>query len=151
MARPKKPTALKILQGTARPDRANPHEPEYAPLDLEPPHYLTADERREYLRLCGMMRSAGVMTVADVDALVMYVRAWRRWRAAHDVLIEQGETHDTPGGLRARPEVKIARDAQIELVRLMTEFGLTPASRAKVSSAGKKDDTDKKGFGGIRR
>ena len=46
------------------------------------------------------------------------------------------------GGLRVRPnpEVAIAADAMKRALRMLTEFGLSPASWGKVSAIGEEDD-----------
>jgi phage terminase small subunit len=50
--------------------------------------------------------------------------------------MRQGETYTTQrGAVRARPEVKIARDAEGSFARWAAAFGFTPADRARIRVA----------------
>lgn len=153
MGRVKKPTKLKALQGTIRPCRENGNEPEYVSLDDDPPDYLTARERRKWLELCGMLKEAGVMTVADVDALTAYVQIYWLWRDALDQIKVDGlMILDEKNGVMVKhPLHQIRRDSQSDLVKLMIEFGLTPASRSRVISSKENKSMKREGFGGISR
>lgn len=80
-----------------------------------------------------------VMTGADPVALGLLCDALADYMAARDVVRKKGTTYETEGDagtmLRQRPEVYIAADAWRRAKLMLTEFGLTPASRAKVSAA----------------
>jgi P27 family predicted phage terminase small subunit len=78
--RHRKPTALHVLEGTARKDRINPNEPR--PVEGRPrmPRNLTADEKRIWRSVVEQCESMGVLTVADGDAIADYVM----WRAMGD-------------------------------------------------------------------
>ena len=72
---PRKPTALKVMQGTARLDRtpANEPKPDGTP---EPPDFLTAEARVEWDRLASGMEAIGLLTTADRAIFAGYCQAW---------------------------------------------------------------------------
>jgi len=80
-----------------------------------------------------------VMTGADPVALGLLCDALADYMAARAVVEKEGASYETEGDagkmLRQRPEVYIAADAWRRAKLMLTEFGLTPASRAKVSAA----------------
>jgi P27 family predicted phage terminase small subunit len=141
MGRPRKPTVLKVLEGTTRKDRANPAEPKPPPASPqeEPPTWLRPASRRWWRRIRPLLVQMQVMTGADPVALGLLCDALADYMAARTVVEKQGSTFETNGDagtmLRQRPEVYIAADAWRRAKLMMTEFGLTPASRAKVSAA----------------
>ncbi len=75
--RPPKPTQLKVLQGTYRPDRANPGEifPD-APNDLAPPEWLSERAQAKWNELAPMLASNGLLTECDLDTLALYCVTW---------------------------------------------------------------------------
>ena len=140
MARPRKPTPLKMLHGTNRPDRANPAEPMPAKLSerMPPPDWLGDRGRKAWADLLPVLRKMGVLTTADpmafallCDALGEYIEA-RAWVQEHEDVYEVA---GKDGALtwRKRPEVEIAQDAWRRAKTMLTEFGLTPAARSRVT------------------
>lgn len=145
MVRPTKPTALKVLQGTQRPGRVNRSEPKplAMPLSRRPPTWLSPRGKTAWREIVPVLRRMGVVTVADPLALSMLADAVGEYREARTVVIEEGATYWTEGQsrmLRPRPEVAIASDAWRRSKQLLTEFGLTPASRGRVSGSPEKDE-----------
>lgn len=140
MGRPRKPTNLKVLEGTDRADRANPNEPK--PNDLsataQPPEWLGDNGKEAWSDLLPVLRGMGVVTIADpmafallCDALGEYIDA-RAWLKEHeDVYAVASKDGDLTW--RKRPEVEIAQDAWRRAKTMLTEFGLTPAARSRVS------------------
>src|SRR6185369_2073636 len=67
--RPRKPTALKKLAGTARKDRENAQEPRLKPVPLpDPPEDLTKHERAAWLQLRELVDPMQITTAADLVA-----------------------------------------------------------------------------------
>ena len=86
-----------------------------------------------------MLIELGVATSADpvavgllCDALAEYVAA--RAEYERDGLTYESTTEKGGTMLRAHPAVGVASDAWRRAKLMLTEFGLTPASRAKVST-----------------
>lgn len=132
----RRPTALKLLLGTARPDRTR-REPQFGRTIPRAPAGLGASARRIWRDLARRLDSAGVLTEADGHALGLLAEALADYRAAMDVVARDGRTYEcrTSAGSnmhRVRPEVALAADAWRRAARMMVEFGLTPASRGRI-------------------
>lgn len=122
MSRAQSPTALKVLRGNPgrRPIQPDPvsHEP-----DLTPPSSLSFKAKKVWKRVAAELHYMGVLKAADVDALAGYCQA----------VAIMGDL-----------DVGSARwDRVLRTVRLFAhEFGLTPASRAKMSAPNPSDEDD---------
>jgi len=84
-----KPTALKMLQGTARRDRANPAEPQPASLipGTKPPSWLRGQRRRRaWVELVQLLTAQRLLTVMDQAALGILVDAYGDYLEASDLI-----------------------------------------------------------------
>jgi P27 family predicted phage terminase small subunit len=141
MGRPPKPTRLKLLEGTTRKDRANPAEPKppAARAKEAPPRWLRTSSHPWWKRIRPLLVQMQVLTGADPVALGLLCDALADYMAARAVVAKQGATFETNGDaglmIRQRPEVAIAADSWRRAKLMLTEFGLTPAARAKVTAA----------------
>ena len=115
-----KPTALKLLEGTSRKDRANENEPQYEPTEgLEPPPHLRDSEALAcWNEFTEVLEGQRVLTRADRRALAQLCN----YESASVQCWNAGS--------------KPTAAEMTQLRMLFAEFGLTPASRVKVSSAG---------------
>lgn len=98
------------------------------------PGHLNAIARKEWRRLAKPLYDMGVLTVADRAALAAYCQAYARWAEAETRLAETPMLIKAPSGYpQQSPWLSIA-NRQMELMcRYMTEMGLTPASRTRIS------------------
>ena len=113
-----KPTALKVLEG----DRGKGRRPinEHEPI---PPK--------------------GVLTMADLTAFAGYCQAYARWREAEDFITQHGSIFKTPSGyVQQVPQVSIAQQNLKIMQSFATEFGLTPACRARIVASGGAAESD---------
>ena len=138
--RKKKPSHLKLIEGTDRKDRANPNEPKPARKIPPAPSWLDGVGKRAYQDLARTLDKIGVMTEADGFALAMVADAYSQYREAHDGIKTSGLTYTSLGKegnemKRQNPEVGIASDAWRRVMSGLAVFGLTPADRTKVTSA----------------
>ena len=134
--RPRKPTALKILQGTLRKDRTNPDEPRPEVGLLPCPRYLDDEAKREWKRLAPQLYALGLLTKLDKAALAVYCQAWSHWVEAERHLHEEGHLISTPNGFQQPSHwLGIASKAIAQIRAMAVEFGLTPASRSRLSVA----------------
>ena len=129
------PTAVKKLRGTSQPCRENRAEPRAAPAKVPPPPRDLSDaERGAWVALAAALEAAeGVFTLADLPAFIAAVRV-------------MGAADEVPANSDAGMKLRVQQRMWL------TEFGLTPASRAKVHAAGGEQD-DAAGeflFGGFR-
>ena len=109
-----KPTALKLLEGN-RPDRINDREPVAARGLPKAPDWIGPIALEHWKELATVLDGLGVLTTGDGPALAVLCDAFERMQ------IEE------TGTARSR--------ARADYVRLLLEFGLTPASRSKVKVA----------------
>ena len=135
----RKPTAMKVVAGTFRKDRAR-NEPQYTAGHIAMPATLSAGARTYWRELSDLLLGSRVLTAGDRRSLELTCEALELHRAATKVLVEQGATYETTnaaGGvmLRLRPEATLAADAWRRAMKGLTEFGLTPASRPKAFAA----------------
>ena len=78
-----------------------------------------------------ILQGNGVVEDVDNAALTMLARNYSMFITASKQLQEEGLTI-TSGNVVPHPAIKIARDAQIQAMKVMTEFGLTAKSRSKL-------------------
>ena len=111
MPRPRKPTTLKVLKGTAQKCRLNPREPiPNGPLGNAPRNFN--DEQKAIWREIKAVSPEGVLSIADSFIVEMLVILLHEFRTDY--------ANFTSG--------KLAR-----LISILTRVGLTPADRSKIS------------------
>lgn len=140
---PPKPSALKKAQGTYRADRAAVREMAPLPGAPEMPRWLDAEGRREWKRVVPQLAELGILATVDRAMLADYcaahslaVRATREYQRAP--LMTEG-----PHGPVPNPLLKVAKEARAQARLLGAEFGLSAASRSRISTPEKKDQEDK--------
>lgn len=127
------PTNIKLVKGSRRIAKDEPQVPVKIPL---PPDHLVDAEIDVFVRTAKLLAGMRVMTEADVDALAMYAVEWCRWTEANEQLRELGYMMRSPNGWPIQnPYLAVANKAQANCLRILTEFGLTPSSRTKVSKS----------------
>jgi len=141
----KKPTALKIIEGTARADRTNPAEPKPPIALLDAPEHLSAQARETWGAVAPILVRMRVLTIADPIALERLCEAYAETRALRAVVEAEGYTYETQNiagerMLRANPAVGMLADADRRLLGYLRAFGMTPADRSRVSAAPETED-----------
>lgn len=130
-----KPTALLKAQGTYDASRhKNRLEAEGIPTQ---PAIQSANETFDWL--VDKLDRLGVVADVDAMALQMLADAWEDYQVARNVIKDQGPTYSTTtaqGDLmwRPRPEVLMMNQSWSKVEKMMTQFGLTASSRAKIST-----------------
>ena len=99
-----------------------------------PPH-LNPAAAAEWRRIAKALQRAGVFTTFDRAALAAYCQSYAKWVEAEQKMKETPALVKTPSGyVQQSPWLTIA-NKQLELMgRFMTELGMTPASRSRVSN-----------------
>lgn len=157
--RPRKPTHLKLVTGTARTARLNHREPKVQPGAPEAPRHLTARARAFWPKVAKSLASMGVMADVDQHALESLCECYAQVQEARasfkkpltiqrlnkttgelvdEVIAKAGaQTYVSYGKdgymIRTRPELALIAAADARFVTLLQQFGLTPASRSKVN------------------
>jgi len=107
------------------------------------PDWLSPEAKEEWARVAPELGRLGLLTQLDMALLAGYCTSCALWRYAQEVLNTQGTTYVTVRGrLEVRPEVAIAKMAAEQMSSLAAEFGLTPASRARLGITTTHKDID---------
>jgi len=132
-----KPTALKLLEGNPGKRPLNESEPIPPKVDLKCPMWLLPEAKKEWKRLASSLEAMGVLTMADLTAFAGYCQAYARWREAEEFITQHGSIFKTPSGyVQQIPQVSIAQQNLKIMQSFCTEFGLTPATRARIIASG---------------
>lgn len=137
-----KPAHLKLLEGNPgrRPIPKEPR-PEIGEIPAAPA-FLTVDARKEWDHVATQLHRLGLLTVVDVAALAAYCQAYGRWLTAERAIAAMAERDLLTGGLMIKttngnaiqnPLVGTSNKAASDMVRYASEFGLTPAARARLA------------------
>jgi P27 family predicted phage terminase small subunit len=161
---PKKPTALKVLQGLpGGKHKLNPAEPKPKKVKAPEPQFeLSPRAAKLFKKVSAMLTRDEILTDVDLLALTRYADTLDKWLLAKEILDEDGFTFTvyenptledlareqetgeklerTVRYVAQRPEVAIYRGLGSELLRLENNFGLTPSARSAVSVNPKKKD-----------
>jgi P27 family predicted phage terminase small subunit len=135
MARPTKPSILKIVRGTEKPSRVNPDEPKPDVVIPTAPHHLSKFARAEWDRMAPRLFDMGLITEHDRSAFAMYCSAWGDHVKAEYMIRKHGAVITTTNGnMIQSPWVGISNTAKQIALKTLTSFGMTPADRNKVSA-----------------
>ena len=165
MARPRKPTHLKIVTGTLRRDRTNANEPTPRRTRPKPPAHLSDFGRAAWTEIAAIADTLGVLTAGDVLALEGLAEAVGDLRAARaslaEALVYEGATVAEGGARfywtsgaggpmrRPRPELAAIADADRRVCSWVARFGLSPSDRSKVTAAPPGGCQPVRGAGGV--
>jgi len=152
MARPPKPTALKVIQGNAGKRALNKQEPDPDYLqDLTAPQWLPVEAAEVWDEVAPHLARAKLLTQVDVQALAMGCIALAQYRlAVHKVgeqpikgkpLIdkETGEPvldeNDRPvmAGEHINPWAMVQSMTFKQAMAVLERFGMTPAARTRIA------------------
>lgn len=139
-----KPTALKMIEGNRSRTPLNKNEPKPRRGELPmPPEFMNDDARLEWERIAPEVYHLGLLTVADVQTLAAYCQAFGRWMQAERALAKMKDQptnglmmRTTSGNWIQNPLVGTANKAARDMMRYASEFGLTPAARARLDGIG---------------
>jgi P27 family predicted phage terminase small subunit len=138
--RKKVPTAIKKAQGTHRKDREIENEMQVASVVSMPdaPLFLNDFGVNEWHKVTNELANLQMLHDVDLGMLASYCREMGTYfemvAALKGGQVER--TYDKDGKLRAsklKPEVKISRDCLDRAIKLATQFGFTPSSRASLA------------------
>ena len=133
--RPKTPTALKVVRGNPGHRPLNKGEPKPKAASLRAPAGMSRLARKAWRDIAPKLADAQVLTELDTPALVMYCETWAKWKEALAAIDDRGMIIDSPSGyMMQNPYLSIANTAFSQLKSMLTHFGMTPASRAGVST-----------------
>lgn len=138
---PKTPTHLALVKGNTSKRAVNKKEPK-PPSGVPPvPKHLDKMGKYWFKRIGEELDAVGVMTTLDGKALELLIEAYTEYRQHCDVLTEEGYTYKTVSAtgediVKAHPAAVMKSDAWKRIRAMLSEFGMTPASRSKVGASG---------------
>jgi P27 family predicted phage terminase small subunit len=135
------PTHLKIIRGNPgkRPLPENEPQPEFG---AEMPAWLSDVAKEHWPAIATQLEEIGLLTKLDAPALAIYCEAFVQWKSANDIVIKHGPIvkHPKTGYPMRSPYLRVAKDAFDQMIKMMSEFGMTPTSRARVTTTKKKQE-----------
>lgn len=129
-----KPTKLKKLEGNPGKRPLPVNELQVDPGIPARPTFLKGAAKKEWDRVAPELFRLGVLTKIDRAALAAYCQAYGRWEEAERKVKKDGYLFETSNGnLIQNPMLSVANKALELMHKFLTEFGMTPSSRVKVS------------------
>lgn len=143
--RKRKPDHLKVVSGTARPDRMNPAAPRAATALPAPPASLSDAAAAHFRRVVSILDGMGIASASDIDALTTLALRLEEIDVCTVVIEDSGrfftsaveyddERRIVSQQIKGHPAVAQRSEAMRHAQSLLAEFGLTPAARSKVST-----------------
>ncbi len=133
---------MKVLRNTVRKDRTNPKEPKLPPSLPAPPMNLDDIARRAWDQVGKTLVNMRVLTDADQMGLQLICEAYADYIQTRECLRDptgefvgfyEAENEDGEKKLFSHPMLGATTRIRRELMAYLAEYGLTPASRSKVS------------------
>lgn len=136
MGRPRKPTAVKKLQGTLQPCRTPENEPVPSiPLRaIKPPRHLCKFARDAW-KFAVEQAPEGLLTSLDFSTFEQWADVYAKILECEQVLKTEGWVVTDPdsGISKPHPMLKMQNELRGLLKIYLTELGFTPASRSRIS------------------
>lgn len=132
------PTAIKELKGTARADRVLKNEAQFPIPErmLRVPDGLNHYGEDLWRELGKLLLDAGLFSYGDKIALEMLCQVYGRLKYATEKMQSEGGEvlEGASGNLYQSPWLNIVNRSWDQLRSMLSEFGLTPAERTRVSA-----------------
>ena len=133
------PTAIKLLKGV-RPARINKDEPKPKSVCGDLPAGW-ADEMSDtavdfWEKYAPILANLGVLTEADLPAFRVLSELWSRW------VETQRRVPDEEDDKLLLALLRIGDKLESQMLRYLSEFGMTASSRGKIVVVGQSDDDD---------
>ena len=140
--RPPKPTKVKELTGNPGKRKLNKREPKPAGGAPKCPAWLPETAKTEWKRIVSVL-PPGLLTQADLAALVAYCTAWAALQEASKVLAREGRTFKTGTGyVQVHPAVAMQQAAWSAIKTFAAMFGLDPSSRSRLQLPPAEEEQD---------
>ncbi len=129
------PTVTKQAQGTLKPERANPNEPQYGLIKKLPevPGYLSPGAKGLYYSVGLELSDKGILTSVSLDLFVKYCTVSAEANEAY-IQYLKSPTITTARGETVSPYFRIWQETLAISLRIASEYGITPASSSKVKA-----------------
>jgi P27 family predicted phage terminase small subunit len=146
MPTPRKSDAMHKLTGSI--SQAKTPDATNAPGRPKLPSKLSKESRRVFKRLCSLLESRRALTAGDGELLILYAITFERWQRAlahlqvegeicnYTRLDSNGQPHEVP---KENLWLKVGRESEKSLVRIIDRLGLTPLNRSKIQPTSKQE------------
>ena len=155
MARPRKPSSLKVLQGTFRADRNPKKEPKAKKVSSTvfpaAPAGIGKYGRRWWTQIGQALSDMGVLGDVDMAILEEAANVWQRMKENQHAIYHDGngktrslsDYYESRGYLRkAMPELIALEKCEATYASLCGKLGISPADRNKIDISDKHEDVD---------
>jgi len=137
------PTRLKLLRGNPGHRPINQDEPKPQPRLPRAPQHLSEAAKKEWTRAGRFLLQLGLISDLDLAAFAAYCTAYGRWVEAEQALQTYGVMVKSPNNFPMQsPYLAVANRAMDQMRSLLSEFGMSPASRTRVSASPLDDEED---------
>lgn len=149
--RPRKPLEIKELQGTTELSRLNTNRVVLDVVSYVPPvpvgYAMNDFEKQNYFEVCELLISVGLLTLADLPAIITYVKTMNIQKAAFEELEQRGVfVMQDNGQYKESRAVNVVAATTKILKDFWGRFGFTPADRERLSMGIKKEPESKGEF-----
>lgn len=134
--RPRKPTAVKRLQGTLQKCRTPKNEPipEHDLKTTLPPEYMT-DSAKAIWQFALDQAPPGLLTTLDFAVFSRWVVLYDQFMQLSAAIKREGTIQEeTDGSLTVNPMLRALNQTALTLRGLENEIGFTPASRTRIAT-----------------
>lgn len=144
--RPSKSTALLKKQGTYRNDRHGDRIMPKAELSKKPVDWLTKEEKKVWNKWYPILQKNGMLKETDDVAFGLLCKTFQRVKELSESFSSTDDfitEHISDVGAVVKkidPKFTVLERAEQSLLKLLTEFGLTPVARNKVKAAVKENE-----------
>lgn len=147
MGRTPQPSKIRLITGNPGKRPINKQEPQPAEgIPKKPKNFLTEEASAEWDRIVPQLTACGLLTHLDFAALLGYCMTYSDYIMATREVQRLGPVITCPNGALQKNPYMAQANASLKLLRgFMADFGLSPASRSRVTVAeGSEDDPLKK-------
>jgi len=145
--RPRKPKAQKQLEGTYRKDRDSGKEPQKLEIEvLKSPTWLNATGSKAFMQMAEMLQEQQTLSKTDLQSLAVMSDIYSDVVSLTRQVKKEGRVYEsiTDTGMIKRPNPKFQMLSKVrdQWKSYGSEFGMSPASRAKILSSVENEDDD---------
>lgn len=152
--RPRKPTALHVLNGNPSNIKnleekyeREPKPDAYTPETIPPPPARFSQVGKEcWIETATFLSRMKLITVADIRQLEAYCSAYEKYRACDELINKAGQQVYQPYAgqvtLQELPHGSIMRAYMKTMIEIAREFGMTPAARGRMTLPEDKEAED---------
>ena len=131
-----KPAAAKKLAGNPGKRKPKKTPATSTPATMpKPPAWISAEAKAEWLRVGPLLAERGLLTELDAGVFTVYCNSWTMYLAAFKEVKKHGAVLTSEKGTAySSPHMNILSGMMKQMVAIACEFGLTPASRERLTA-----------------